>query len=161
LQVNVVGVWRTIHPALEALIARRGYILVIASAAAIIAPPGLGAYGASKAGVENLCDTLRVELAPHGVDVGVAYFSWIDTDMVGSVRANPGYAAMRDALTWPTTTELPATAAAEALVEGIERRARRVVAPGWVRGANGVRGFKRLLERDMRRAAPDVERLTP
>jgi len=50
LQVNVVGVWRTIHPALEALIARRGYILVIASAAAIIAPPGLGGQRAAEAG---------------------------------------------------------------------------------------------------------------
>jgi NAD(P)-dependent dehydrogenase (short-subunit alcohol dehydrogenase family) len=161
LEVNVVGAWRTIHPALDALIARRGYVLVIASAAAIIAPPGLGAYGASKAGVENLCDTLRVELSPHGVDVGVAYFSWIDTDMVGSVRANPGYAAMRDALQWPTSQELPATAAADALVKAIEQRARRVVAPPWVRAANSVRGFKRALERDMRRAAADVERLTP
>ena len=161
LQVNLVGVWRTIHPALDALIARRGYVLVIASAAAIIAPPGLGAYGASKAGVENLCDTLRVELAPHGVDVGVAYFSWIDTDMVGSVRGNPGYAAMRDGLSWPTSQELPAAAAADALVKGIEQRARRIIAPPWVRGANGVRGFKRTLERDMRRVAADVERLTP
>jgi NAD(P)-dependent dehydrogenase (short-subunit alcohol dehydrogenase family) len=44
-------------------------------------PPLLGAYSASKAGVEALADALRTELASTGARVGVAYFAELDTDM--------------------------------------------------------------------------------
>jgi NAD(P)-dependent dehydrogenase (short-subunit alcohol dehydrogenase family) len=40
------------------------------------------AYTASKAGVEAFADAPRSELAHTGTAVGVAYFSFIDTDMV-------------------------------------------------------------------------------
>jgi NAD(P)-dependent dehydrogenase (short-subunit alcohol dehydrogenase family) len=58
-----------------------GYALAISSLAAAVHPPLLGAYSASKAGVEALADSLRVELAGTGARVGVAYFAELDTDM--------------------------------------------------------------------------------
>jgi NAD(P)-dependent dehydrogenase (short-subunit alcohol dehydrogenase family) len=82
LEVNLLGVWRTVRVCLPQIIERQGYVLVIASLAAAVHSPGLAAYAASKAGAEAFADSLRVEVKHLGVDVGVGYFSWIDTDMV-------------------------------------------------------------------------------
>jgi len=43
---------------------------------------GVAPYAMAKAGVEALGRTLRVELVPHGAGASVAYFGFIDTDMV-------------------------------------------------------------------------------
>src|SRR3954465_1446737 len=72
-EVNLHGVWRTARAALPHVLARRGHLLLVASAAAIVPTAGLGAYSASKAAVEALGRSLRAELRPHGVTVGVAY----------------------------------------------------------------------------------------
>ena len=77
--------------ALPHVIERRGYVLQIASVAAIAHAPFMSAYCASKAGVEAFADCLRTEVAHLGVDVGVAYFSWIDTDMVRGADARAGH----------------------------------------------------------------------
>ena len=107
IEVNLIGVWRTIRACLPHVIERRGYILPVASMAAILPPVGLGAYGAAKSGVENLGHALRVETQHYGVDVGVAYFSWIDTEMVrGADRTELG-ASMRAMLTGPLAKHLP------------------------------------------------------
>ena len=54
VEVNLIGVWRTIRACLPHIIERRGYVLPVASMAAILPPVGLGAYGAAKSGVEAL-----------------------------------------------------------------------------------------------------------
>src|SRR5215218_2492238 len=96
LNVNLVGSWRFIHAALPQLVERRGYVLGVSSASALVAPPGIGHYAASKAGFEHLLEVLRVEVAHLGVDVGIAFFSWIDTDMVrGGDRRHPAFGALR------------------------------------------------------------------
>jgi NAD(P)-dependent dehydrogenase (short-subunit alcohol dehydrogenase family) len=162
LNVNLIGNWRFIHASLPHVIARRGYVLGVASAAALTAPPGLGAYAASKSGLERLLDVLRVETAHLGVAVGVAYFSWIDTDMVrGSERHHPGFAAMRAGLRGPAGRTLPVDEAADAIVRGVERRARRVGAPGFVGALYRLRGLvPEILDREARKSAPEVDRLT-
>src|ERR671936_705178 len=137
------------------VIARRGYVLAVASLAAIVAPLGLGAYGASKAGLEQLMNVLRIEVAHVGVDVGVAYFSWVDTDMVrGAEAQHRGFAAMREGLRGPAGKTLPVGAAAEAIVRG-------VVAPGFVGWLFRLRGLvPELLDRQAMRIGPEVDRLT-
>ena len=47
-------------------------ILNIASVFGVVSPPGFAAYNASKAGVIALSETIRGELAPHGLNVTVA-----------------------------------------------------------------------------------------
>src|SRR5437763_8405001 len=74
IDVNVVGSYRTIAAALPHVTDARGYVLQVASAAAFLAVPRLGAYSASKAAVEAMCNCLRHEVGHNGVDVGVAYF---------------------------------------------------------------------------------------
>jgi NAD(P)-dependent dehydrogenase (short-subunit alcohol dehydrogenase family) len=86
VDVNITGVFHTVRAALPELIQRRGYVLVVSSAAAYGAAPGLAAYHASKAGVEHLANALRIELGYQGVTVGSAHMSWIDTPMVQDAK---------------------------------------------------------------------------
>jgi NAD(P)-dependent dehydrogenase (short-subunit alcohol dehydrogenase family) len=162
VNVNLTGNWRFIHACLPHVVARRGYVLGVASLAAIVAPLGAGAYGASKAGLEHLLNVLRIEVRHLGVDVGVAYFSWIDTDMVrGADSHHPGFAAMRRGLRGPAGKTLPVSDAADAIVRGVQKRSRRVVAPGFVGLLYRVRGLvPELIDREASKSAADVDRLT-
>jgi NAD(P)-dependent dehydrogenase (short-subunit alcohol dehydrogenase family) len=162
LNVNLVGNWRVVHACLPHLVERRGYVLGVASVGAIVAPPGLGAYAASKAGLEQLLDVLRIEVRHLGVDVGVAYFSWIDTDMVrGTERHHADFASMRGRIRGPAGRTLPVADAADAIVRGVERRSRRVFAPGWVAALSRLRGLvPELTDREGARMAPDIDRVT-
>jgi NAD(P)-dependent dehydrogenase (short-subunit alcohol dehydrogenase family) len=162
VEVNLLGSWRTVRAALPHVIERRGYVLQVASVAAIAHAPFMSAYCASKAGVEAFADCLRSEVAYLGVDVGVAYFSWIDTDMVrGAENSHPGFAAMRKGLRGPAGRTLPVGDAADAIVRGVQRRSRRVVAPGFVDALFRLRGLvPELIDREARKSAPEVDRMT-
>jgi NAD(P)-dependent dehydrogenase (short-subunit alcohol dehydrogenase family) len=162
LNVNLVGNWRVIHACLPHVIERRGYVLGVASLAAIVPPAGLGAYAASKAGLEQLLDVLRLEVRHLGVDVGVAYFSWIDTEMVsGAARHHPGFAAIREGLRWPANRTFPVAVAADAIARGVERRSRRVVAPRFVAALYRLRGLiPELIERESAEAGPAADAFT-
>src|SRR3954463_12070510 len=81
LAVNVMGVYNTLRAAGPHVSHRHGYALAVSSLAAAVHAPMLGAYNASKAGVEALGNTMRVELRATGARVGVAYFAELDTDM--------------------------------------------------------------------------------
>ena len=89
IEINLLGVWRTVRAAIPYVLERRGHILMIASAAAVLPAAGLGAYSASKAGVEALGRSLRVELKPHGVSVGVGYYLFLNTPMVTVGESSP------------------------------------------------------------------------
>jgi len=99
IEVDLLGVWRTVRVCLPALIASRGYCLVVSSMAAVVHIPGNAPYNAAKAGVEAFANTLRAEVRHLGVDVGVAHPTWIATDMVNSADEHPvfGPAAQVDA----------------------------------------------------------------
>ena len=155
LNVNLVGSWRFLHACLPHVVERRGYVLGVSSASAVVAPPGLGAYASSKAGFEHLLDVLRV-------DVGVAFFSWIDTDMVrGAERSHPAFAALRNDLRGPAGKVLPVGAAADAIVQAVQTRRRTVTAPGFVRLAYWLRGVAGpLTDRDAQRHGAAVDRAT-
>ena len=88
VDVNVVGVFNTVRAALPSVIERRGYVLIVSSAAAFAASPGLAPYDASKAGVEHFANALRLEVAHRGVDVGSAHMLWIDTPLVQEAKAD-------------------------------------------------------------------------
>jgi len=162
LNVNLIGNWRFIRACLPHVVERRGYVLGVASLAAILGSPGLGAYSASKAGLEQLLNVLRMEVRHLGVGVGVAYFSWIDTDMVrGTGRHHPGFAAMRAGLRGPLGRTLPAGDAADAIVRGVRERRRRVTAPGFVAAFHRARGLmSELVEREGARRGAEVDRYT-
>lgn len=129
VEVNLTGAIRTVHATLPHLIDARGYVLLVSSAAAFTAMPGLAAYAASKAAMEQFGNVLRVETAHLGVRVGVAHPVWIDTDMLRGYAQYPAFDAARRRLPWPLDTVTSADDCARALVRAIERRKRKVYVP--------------------------------
>ena len=159
IEVNLLGSYRVLSTALPHVIGSRGYMLQVASLAAFAHPPGLGAYAASKAGVEAMCNSMRTEVAHLGVDVGVAYFSWIGTDLVNVGRdGSVAFSKLAPLVRGPAGRVYPVSAAGEAIVRGIENRSPRVVVPGWVKAALLLRGVLPALgERRLRQVMPEVE----
>jgi len=153
LDVNLLGVWRTNRAVIGQISERRGYLLNIASLAAIVHGALLGPYAAAKAGVEALSDALRVETSPSGARVGCAYFGFIDTDLVRASFAEPASEALRGQLPGFIRNPLPLSRAIDAIERGVERRADRVWAPRWVGAMLLARGLvqplvERLSQRD-------------
>jgi NAD(P)-dependent dehydrogenase (short-subunit alcohol dehydrogenase family) len=128
IAVNVLGVYYTLRAAGVHISHPNGYALPIASVAAALHLPLMGAYCASKAGVEALGNSLRIELRPTGARVGVAYFAEIDTDMTDRGFGTEAAGVLTSRLR-PVMRVAPLRVAIDALERGIERRARRVVAP--------------------------------
>ncbi len=132
IEINLLGVWRTLHAVLPDVIERKGYLLPIASLAAAVPTPLIAAYGASKAGVHSLGRTLRFELAHTGAKVGIAYFSVIDTNMTTEAYAQPVVERSLKSIPGGLSKPVPVQAAVAAIARGVERRAKRVCIPRWV-----------------------------
>ncbi|WP_232521269.1 SDR family oxidoreductase [Micromonospora phaseoli] len=130
IEVNLTGVVRTVSAALPQLLAARGHVLIVSSAAAFAAMPGMAAYCASKAGVEQFGNVLRLENRRRGLTVGTAHPIWIDTDLVRDIRDDlASFRAAQRKLPWPLNTVVSVQRCAEALLRGIERRRRKVYVP--------------------------------
>ncbi len=70
IRVNLVGVANSIAAVTAGMLERRrGQIVAISSLASFRGFPHMAGYCASKAGVNALLDSLRVELKPLGIDV--------------------------------------------------------------------------------------------
>ena len=144
LTVNTLGVFYTLRAAGPHISHPRGYALAVASLAAAVHPPLLGAYSASKAAVEALGNTLRVELRPSGARVGVAYFAELDTDMTSR---GFGTQAAKKMLGRRRQRIAPLSVGIDAIEAGIARRSRHVVAPRWVGPLLPVRmGLQRVVD---------------
>jgi NAD(P)-dependent dehydrogenase (short-subunit alcohol dehydrogenase family) len=159
IEINLFGVYRTVHACLPQIVERKGYVLIVASMAAIFHAPGMAAYSASKAGVEAFGNSLRGELSHHGVGVGVGYFSWIDTEMVRGADRHPALGNMRAKLPAAVRKTYPVSDVGDAVVAGFERRARWIGVPRpLVRLSLPLRGvMTRLTERGSKDGFPEME----
>jgi NAD(P)-dependent dehydrogenase (short-subunit alcohol dehydrogenase family) len=134
LDVNLMGVWRTVDAALPEIVRRRGHVVVISSIYAFMNGAGAVPYAMSKAAVEQFGRALRVELAQHGASASVAYFGFIDTEMVHrAIDQDPLADRMLANLPRPLHKRLDPAAAGEAIARGIGRRQPRIIRPRrWV-----------------------------
>jgi NAD(P)-dependent dehydrogenase (short-subunit alcohol dehydrogenase family) len=159
VEVNLMGSIRTVRAFLPQVVQTRGYVLQVASVAALLPAPMMSAYCASKSGVEAFAHSLRGEVRHHGVDVGVAYLSWTDTDMVRGADAKPGLADMRSRLPGVFGRTYPLEPAVTRLADGIAGRAPHVYAQGWVRALTWLRAAApTLMARAPKRDTREVER---
>ena len=131
--MNLLGAYNTVRAALPAVSAA-GYLAVTASLASFAhAPRTVGVRG-HKAGVEAMCNSLRIEVAHHGVDVATIHPTWIDTDMVREGDEHQrSFQLLRDSM----TTAVQAHLSARACGDGHRRRAskrrkRRICTPQFV-----------------------------
>ena len=161
--INFTGVFRTVRATLPHVIERRGYVLITASLAAILHAPPLSHYAATKAGVEAFGNGLRMEYRHKGVDVGVAYFGFIDTPMVQRGKSDPILAKFEQERGQNFLGKTyPLSGAGTAVVNGMENRARRVMYPRWIRPLYAIRALMpRLIDRAVKpeEIAPIIEEL--
>jgi NAD(P)-dependent dehydrogenase (short-subunit alcohol dehydrogenase family) len=155
VEIDLLGVWRTVRAALPQIVERRGHVVVVASVYAFFNGVLNASYAMSKAGVESLGRSLRVELVQHGASASVAYFGYIDTRMVQDAFADPIARHLEQSQPKWALRRLPPSAAGEAIVTGIERRAPRIIAPKWWAVWSVLRGiinplFDARAERDAR-----------
>jgi NAD(P)-dependent dehydrogenase (short-subunit alcohol dehydrogenase family) len=134
IDVNLMGVIRTVEAALPEIVRRKGHVVMVASVYAFTNGLGATPYAISKAGVEQFGRALRVELAQHGASASVAYFGFIDTEMVHRmIDQDPIVDSMLGMFPSPLQKRLHPRVAGEAIVRGIERRAPRIIRPRrWV-----------------------------
>ncbi len=157
LAVNFLGVWRTDRALIGQISERKGYLLNIASMAAVSHAPMMGPYSAAKAGVEALTDVLRVETALSGARVGCAYFGFIDTDLVRASFNQPSAQIMSSRLPSFVRNPAPLSKAIDAIEQGIEKRSDRIWVPRWAGAMIALRGVLQPLTE--RQTLKDPERL--
>lgn len=97
LEVNVLGVMRTVRPFLAGMIGRaRGRILLISSVVGKRGIPNYTAYTASKFALHGMADALRVELHGTGVSVGLVCPSSTATEFdERKLRSGPSQRSVR------------------------------------------------------------------
>ncbi len=143
VEVDLLGVWRTIRAALPAVTDARGHVLLTASTYAFANGMVNAPYTASKSAVESLGRSLRSELAGTGTTAGVLYPGWVETPIVQTSRHQDPLAMQLTAIGFPGPFGklVSASALAEAAVRGIERRAPRTIYPrAWI-GWSLLRGL--------------------
>ncbi len=94
-----------------------GHIAVVASVAGYRGLPTAAAYGASKAGVINLCEALKPELERHGVRLTLINPGFVETPLT----------AKND---FPMPFLIPVDKAVDHILRGLERSAFEIAFPG-------------------------------
>jgi NAD(P)-dependent dehydrogenase (short-subunit alcohol dehydrogenase family) len=94
VHVNLLGVANSIDAVLGGMRERRrGHLVALSSLASYRGLPRMAAYCASKAGVNALMDSLRVELRPLGIHCTTVCPGWIKTPMTSQLKL-PGLRMM-------------------------------------------------------------------
>jgi NAD(P)-dependent dehydrogenase (short-subunit alcohol dehydrogenase family) len=151
INVNLLGVYRTVRAAMPQVIGRRGHLVLVASVYAFVNGVMVSSYATAKAGVESLGRSLRAELSPYGAGTSVAYFGFIDTRMVQEGFSHPLAERLEEELL-PVIgrRRLHPADAGRAIVEGVEERRPRIAAPSWWRVVQTLRGILNpVLDRQM------------
>ncbi len=143
IEVNLLGVYRTIHAALDQIVARQGQAVLVSSVYAFMNGILLSPYAVAKAGVEQLGRALRLELAPHGASATVAYFGFVDTEMVrhGMEQRQRQRGTDQELLPGFLRRRISPERAGEAVAAAIEERKARVIAPRWWVPPSVLRGI--------------------
>lgn len=170
VDININGVYRTLHATIPHLEQTKGYALVVASLASFAPLAGLASYNASKAGAESLALATKQEVAFLGIDIGVCHPSWIDTDIVrGAEDDLPTFRAMRKKMPYPANSTTSLAECVDAILTGFAKRKARVYIPKGVVLANFTKPLvnsvlawpliRRVSGRQVRSLEDDVDRL--
>jgi NAD(P)-dependent dehydrogenase (short-subunit alcohol dehydrogenase family) len=130
VEVNVLGVYRTVRAGIPNVVASRGQVAIIASSYSHVNGVLNSSYAVSKSAVEGFARGLSVEMAAHGVGVTTAFFGYVDTGLIGKAFDEPMADRFRQEVAPGFMTRpIPVGRAAEALVDGIAARRATVIEP--------------------------------
>jgi short-subunit dehydrogenase len=109
-----------------------GSIVNVGSIAGRVALPWMPLYSASKFALDALTESLRMELAPAGLHVMLVCPGYVLTEFQAhAFHTNPAGPVPPEKVVESKRFAISPRQCAEAIVRGIERRARIVVAPRW------------------------------
>ncbi|MBX7265688.1 SDR family oxidoreductase [Micromonospora sp. Llam7] len=95
LDTNLFGAANAAWCAAQHMRARGGRIVNVSSRGAFRGEPANPAYGASKAGLNAMAQSLAVALAPYGIAVATVAPGFVETDMTNEYLKAPRGAAIR------------------------------------------------------------------
>jgi len=87
---NLLGGLYVSRAAIKHLIASKGSLVFISSIAGLFGLPGASVYCATKKALTGLAESLRIELIPKGVHVGVVYLGFTEHDPEKRILAADG-----------------------------------------------------------------------
>ena len=120
MRVNYFGTLNSVRAVVPSMIEQGGgSIVAISSAAGLLGVFGYSAYGPTKYAVRGLCEVLRTELKPHGIHVGCAYPTDVDTPQFAGEQP---FLPLETKAISGTVKPISADVAALAIVRGIEKR---------------------------------------
>jgi Short-chain dehydrogenases of various substrate specificities len=117
ININIHGTLNCLLPAVGVMKEQEtGTIAVVSSVAGYMGLPTASAYGLTKAGIINLCETLHVELAPLGIDLKLI---------------NPGFVRtpLTDKNDFPMPFLMEPEDAARAMANGLESKKFEIAFP--------------------------------
>jgi NAD(P)-dependent dehydrogenase (short-subunit alcohol dehydrogenase family) len=131
VRVNFFGTLYAAYWAVPHLKKTRGSLAAVTSLTGKRGTPFYAAYGASKFGVQGLFSSLRLELAPDGVHVGVVVPGFVDTPLRDNVLGPNGqpYAKAPPSpfRVWPVER------CVDRVIELLEKRKAELLLPWFVR----------------------------
>lgn len=120
---NVHGIFHTVHPALERMIARgQGQIAIMSSMAGFVGMPGAAPYAASKAAVRSYGEGLRGAYHRQGIEVSVICPGFVQSRLTARNRFRMPFL-------------MNAERAAHIIVKGLARNKARIAFPWQTYGA--------------------------
>jgi short-subunit dehydrogenase len=125
--INVWAPIRLTQALLPSMTARRrGHVVMIASLAGLVGVPGMSAYATSKHALLGFTESLRAELAPHGIATTVVCPGFVRTGLHRATRyeASPIEHLLDRMPDWYGVT---AERAARMIVDAVARREPRLV----------------------------------
>lgn len=122
VETNLIGTLMVAHRTLALLQATQGSLVLLSSISGVYGTPEYASYAASKAGVLNFAQALRIEQAKHRLHIGVVMPHSVDTPMLDEANRQARFVQRFGMV--HTADEV-----AQAIVRGIERR-RFLILPG-------------------------------
>ncbi|MBN2496903.1 MAG: SDR family oxidoreductase [Deltaproteobacteria bacterium] len=122
IATNLSGAVHLSRIAMEPIVAARGSIVFISSIAGLFGLPGASVYCASKKALTGLCESLRLELIPKGVHVGIVYLGYTEHDPEKRILSADGKPVPPDRPAHHTQAQ-----AAERIIDMLKKRKKHLI----------------------------------
>lgn len=115
IEVNLIGTVVVSHAILPYLQKSQGSLVFLGSVSGVYGPPEYAAYGASKAGVLNFAQAMRIEQRRHKVHIGIVSPHSVDSPMLDEHNRQATFVRKFGLVHTPEQV-------ASSIIKGIQRR---------------------------------------